>query len=314
MSSVQLVLVVLGYLKTRQLLSKSTELACHDKARIRAALCRIANKDISSTDIRCNKQIQIPIVLGIFRPCIVLPASVVNSDSSAQQLEHCLAHEWKHIDRNDLAAWSLASILQPLLWLQPFFWTMRRELRISQDQIADQFAAEATDQRVDYAETLVKFSKSFHVNMMGALSMSGSKSNVYRRVEMLLNAKFPLASVSRRKVVLGCIALMTVGSLTLASLQFVNAGLPLEPLPAFNQQDDEKAEETEDKATEPVEYTGIVLDETTKETRRQRHCYGTTREFKNPKDHRRNQAHNRCVGGLHVLHSTRTTKRKILIH
>lgn len=264
-SCVQLGWVILGFLKTRQLLRKSKQLACHDQAHIRATLCRIAQKDISHIDIRCCEQIQIPIVLGVFQPCIILPTSVVGSKSSTGQLEHCLAHEWKHIDRNDLSAWGMTSILQPLLWMQPFFWTLRRELRISQDQIADQFAAEVTNQRVDYAETLIEFSKSFHVNMMGALSMSGSKSNVYRRVEMLLNAKFPLASVSRRSVVLGFLTLMTAGSLALASLQLVSAGLPSTPTPLSVQDDDKSAQTDEEKATDPVEYTGVVLDETTKE-------------------------------------------------
>lgn len=269
-SFLQLAHVLLGYFATRRLLKKSSKLPCHDQARIRAALCKVANKDVSHVDVRSSEQIQVPIVLGITDPCILLPVSIVDMESSPQQLEHCLAHEWKHVDRNDLLIWGLASLLQPLLWMQPFYWVLRRELRVNQDQIADQFAAEATERRIDYAETLVKFSRSFHTNMMGALSMSGSKSNVYRRVEMLLNAKFPLANVSRRNVVLGLVALMAAGSVTLASLQLVNAGHTGTSNWMAPQEDGEKSgkEESKDddkKATEAVEYVGVVRDKTTKE-------------------------------------------------
>ncbi len=267
-SCVQLLYVATGYLITRRLLHKSKTLACHHNAKIRSALCNLAGTDISHVRIRSSHQVQVPIVHGVFAPCIILPSAMLDESFDSQQLDHCLAHEWKHIERSDLFTWGLASLLQPLLWMQPFYWTLLRELRVGQDQIADQFAAKKARQNVDYAATLVQFSKSYEATLMGALSMAGSKSNVYRRVEMLLNSKFPLAHASRRKVVLGLVALMTLGSFALASLQPVRASTGhFSPVTSKVQEDDKQDSKKEEKeqATEPVEYTGVVRDATTKE-------------------------------------------------
>lgn len=266
-SLAHLLWVGVGFLVTRRLLRDSHQLACHHQARIRAALCQIAGSDITHVGVRSSEQIQVPIVIGIFTPCIILPSSMLRETLDAEQLDHCLAHEWKHIERQDLFTWGMASLLQPLLWMQPFYWSMRRELRVCQDQIADQFAAQIAEQHADYAATLVKFSKSYDTNLMGALSMAGSKSNVYRRVEMLLNSKFQLAGASRRRVVMGLVVLMTLGSFALASMQPVRASLPDLSASILDQQEDEKQADTNDekeKATEAVEYTGVVIDSTTR--------------------------------------------------
>ena len=61
-------------------------------------------------------------------------------------------------------------------------------------RIADEFAAQQTNQRAAYAETLVRFSRSGPIVELGALAMAGTESNLFRRVEMLLNDSFRVFS------------------------------------------------------------------------------------------------------------------------
>ena len=104
--------------------------------------------------------VDVPMVCGIWRPTVLLPESLTRDDADPLQLEHSLAHEWAHLERLDLVTWQLASLCQAFLWMQPGYWILRRELRVAQDQLADQFAACHTDQHATYAATLLSLSRS----------------------------------------------------------------------------------------------------------------------------------------------------------
>ena len=77
--------------------------------------------------------------------------------------------------------------------------------------------------------------------------MAGNKSNLYRRVEMLLNEKFQLAGFSRWKVLTSLIAIMLVASLSLASVQLVKAAADSEPGMAIENRQDDQTQQEEEK-------------------------------------------------------------------
>ncbi|QDT89855.1 M56 family metallopeptidase [Gimesia algae] len=202
-SAVQLVYLLTGLALTWRLLSQSTPLTGSSSTRVRTLFAAF----LSRIDIRfsMSDRIQVPLVCGVFRPTILLPRSVVEGPDELV-LQHSLAYEWSHIQRRDLMTWQLASLCQILLWPQPFFWKLKRELRLSQDQIADQFAACQTDQPAEYAATLVAFSQQKVKLSMGALTMAETRSSLYRRVEMLLNDSFQISGRCRIRIVLAVLA------------------------------------------------------------------------------------------------------------
>ena len=105
-------------------------------------------------------------------------------------------------------------------WLSISIWQRKNLMRaLTRFEIADEYAAHKADEHAAYAATLVEFSKTRQFAMFGALTMTGTKSNLYRRVEMLLNNKFQVAGLSRNRVVLGFATLMAVTGLLLASVQ-----------------------------------------------------------------------------------------------
>ncbi len=248
-SSWQAIYLLFGYLITHRLVSNATPIDaanCPDITQFQRTRCG------DRIRLSTSEQISVPIATGIRRPTIILPKNLVDH-ASAARIRHCLEHEWKHIEGNDLATWQLASCLQILLWPQPFYWVLKRELRLSQDQIADQFATSEDDEHIAYATTLVEFSKARHSSMLGALTMADSKSSLYRRIEMLLNSDFHVAGVSRKRFVLAFAGLMTAASLLLASLQLTQAEEGTKPAG-----DEQKAEATTE--AEPVEHDGFVVD------------------------------------------------------
>ena len=185
-----------------------------------------ANHSVSHcrTSVRFLKtsEIGVPMVQGILRPTILLPDSLLDEQNEVS-LKQSLAHEWKHIANSDLITWQLVTYCQILLWCQPFYWSLRKTLRLNQDQLADDYAVQACNATADYAETLLTFSKSNQLELHGALAMAGRKSDLYQRVEFLLNKDCSVASFSRKRIVASFAVAMTVVCFLLCSIQLTHA-------------------------------------------------------------------------------------------
>ena len=79
-----------------------------------------------------------------------------------------------------------------MLFYQPLFWWLRRQLRLCQDYLADDRAAALTSAE-DYATYLVRLARaSQSISPLPALGVSDRRSNLYRRITMLVQDHEPL--------------------------------------------------------------------------------------------------------------------------
>ena len=79
-----------------------------------------------------------------------------------------------------------------VLFYQPLFWWLRRQLRLCQDYLADDRAA-AIGSPEDYAAYLVRLARSRQSGLpLPALGVGDRRSNLYRRVVMLVQDREPL--------------------------------------------------------------------------------------------------------------------------
>lgn len=158
-----------------------------------------------------SNEILVPIAFGVFAPTIAIPASML-TESEKKTVFYCLSHEWAHINSWDVLSWWLVQLLQPLLWFQPFYWRLQHELRMAQDQLADNFAAGEGNDRTSYAQLLTDMAYAqLGIPFRMAVSMAGKRSSLYRRIECLLTSKFTLASRARSWVsglTVGCLLSM----------------------------------------------------------------------------------------------------------
>lgn len=200
-------LIIVGFYRLHLLRQRSRSLDLsmleqwkHVGAAIRKRKVRI----VASNDI------SVPIAFGVISPTIAIPRGMVTQDET-DSLFYCLSHEWAHIKSRDVTSWWFVQFLQPVLWFQPFYWSLQRELRMAQDQLADAFAAGGSDDRTAYAQLLTDMACARQGVPFGlAVSMAGRRSNLYRRIECLLMSRFTLASRSRRWV-----AVLTAGCLVI---------------------------------------------------------------------------------------------------
>jgi beta-lactamase regulating signal transducer with metallopeptidase domain/uncharacterized GH25 family protein len=210
-----------------------------------------------------SDRVESPLALAGWRPVIVLPAGLCRG-GDAEALRYCLAHEWSHVERGDAWDWYLATLAQAVLFYQPLFWWLRRQLRLCQDYLADARAAEFASEAEDYAEYLVGLARRRLAVPAVALGIGDRRSNLYRRITMLLQTREPL---ERR-----CLAPWSFAA-TLAAL-VVLAAVAAVRLDAGVLADDKKEtpakeapkEAAKDKPAdkgETLHYTGRVTDKAT---------------------------------------------------
>jgi murein DD-endopeptidase MepM/ murein hydrolase activator NlpD len=96
-----------------------------------------------------------PMLLGVFRPCLLLPSHMDCFDQVQQQL--IIEHELTHWRRRDPAWQALAGALQALLWFNPALRWLQRQLGWAQELGCDRavLAGKPQKQRQLYAAALV---------------------------------------------------------------------------------------------------------------------------------------------------------------
>ncbi|MGL4419730.1 MAG: M56 family metallopeptidase, partial [Gemmataceae bacterium] len=133
-----------------------------------------------------------PCCFGLFHPTVLLPKTLAQH-GTPEQLRWILAHELDHIRRGDVLMNVALVVARALFFPVPWYWTVQKELRLAQEQLADAAAARLGGRPVDYAAFLVSFTaRPDHPrpqqNPFGTLGVRpGRQSELFRRVQMLLN-------------------------------------------------------------------------------------------------------------------------------
>ena len=95
-----------------------------------------------------------PVLIGIVRPVILLPASLL-SGLTPEEVEAILAHELAHIRRHDYLANLVQMIIETLLFYHPCLWWVSNALREDREYICDDFAVHrAGTNSLVYVKTL----------------------------------------------------------------------------------------------------------------------------------------------------------------
>lgn len=116
-------------------------------------------KMIRNVQLRQSDQISSPLTYGIFRPVILLPKTMADTDMS--QVIHVMTHELIHIKRFDLVFKWFLIIALSIHWFNPLVWVMyvlaNRDLEMSCDEtVIKKFGKNSTSA---YALTLIQLTE-----------------------------------------------------------------------------------------------------------------------------------------------------------
>lgn len=104
------------------------------------------------------EQISMPVVIGIVKPLILLPAALA-SGLSPDQLQALITHELAHIRRFDLVVNLLQRLIEAMLFFHPAVWLVSRRVSVERENATDDMVLEAGWQRPHYASALVRMAE-----------------------------------------------------------------------------------------------------------------------------------------------------------
>ena len=132
---------------------------------------------------------QVPLVLGVFKPVVLIPASAVLGLSAAE-FEAILAHEFAHVMRHDLFINMLQNVMETLLFYHPAVWRVSGVIRRERESCCDDVAVAVCGDRLSYARALASLESIRTTSSYAIVTASGgSLVDRIRRILMLEDSR-----------------------------------------------------------------------------------------------------------------------------
>jgi beta-lactamase regulating signal transducer with metallopeptidase domain len=142
--------------------------------------------------VRVSDHLSMPLVTGLFRPAIVLPARMCQN-LCRLELEPVILHELVHIKRHDLLVNWLQALAQTVYFFNPVVWLAARRIRFEREQICDdRVLTILKGERQSYARSLLHALQLRQKNApipLGLLGLAEPHSTAFRRIHRILDER-----------------------------------------------------------------------------------------------------------------------------
>ncbi|WP_088188939.1 M56 family metallopeptidase [Desulfosporosinus sp. FKA] len=133
-----------------------------------------------------NHFVTTPMLIGILRPCIIIP----DSDYTRVQLKNILLHEISHLKRFDVAIKWLAMLAAAIHWFNPLMYFIRREINHACELACDEAVIKnlTPAEKQVYGDTLIAVAAE-HRYPLGVMqvTMSEEKKSLKERLLAIMN-------------------------------------------------------------------------------------------------------------------------------
>jgi beta-lactamase regulating signal transducer with metallopeptidase domain len=175
----------------------------------------------------CNG-LDVPAVIGWFRPVVLLPMTVLTGLSHAQ-VEAVIVHELAHIKRWDHFVNLFQIVAETLLFYHPAVWWVSRSIRLERENCCDDMAVRLCGNVVDYARALTYMEGG---RTAPTLVMAASGSPLTARVVRLLGTRKPGGNFVNAGLMIGVVCLGGGVFMSHALVQAAHADAKQAPAPA----------------------------------------------------------------------------------
>lgn len=159
-------------------------------AHVHTALAELEPDPALRPRIGVNALVHGPVSYGLWKPTILLPPHFCN-EGDPEKLRWILAHELTHLRRRDAWGCLLLAIGGAFYFHVPWYWWMKRQVRLAQEYLADAAAVKFSS-AVEYAQYLVSLTTCSSRPTLASSQAAGvfeTPSDLYRRVHMLLHQR-----------------------------------------------------------------------------------------------------------------------------
>lgn len=140
----------------------------------------------SMPSLRLVQDLAVPMVVGVLKPTLLFPASLM-THLSPDELENIVLHELSHIKRHDYFWNLLMSTIEAILFFNPFVWWLNKEIRKQREASCDLQAAQLTQNPKALATALLTIEE-LMANPRLAMSLN-SQGQLAERIHLLLNVR-----------------------------------------------------------------------------------------------------------------------------
>lgn len=151
-----------------------------------------------------------PMLLGLFRPCVVLPSAAV----SGEAFRHTVLHELTHCKRRDLLYKWLVQAAVCVHWFNPLVWLMAREIDRACELACDEAVLRLLEpeERRAYGDTLLRALETGggYRAVRGSVSLGENAEFLKERLIAIMNFKQPSGRAALLSLVLA--AALTTGA------------------------------------------------------------------------------------------------------
>ena len=160
----------------------------------------VSGKSVTqSVHMAFSESVAVPIVVGILRPVIVIPAEL--KSSSPENLRMVMQHELNHIWRRDILWNNLINLIVALVWFQPLAWIVRRRHRMEQENACDDAVLDNGHRPHEYALLLTELAQAARTRSISGysfVSMAGRRP-IEQRIHLILDSDRRRVTSSRER-------------------------------------------------------------------------------------------------------------------
>ena len=155
-----------------------------DEKDVRMAASAQQYLGIEAVRVLTSQEVHVPFSAGVFRPVVVLPASLSRFD--------VLLHEMVHHHHGDLRRSCLVEVVRGAFLFHPLIHLISRQIRLYLEISCDARVLMHPDiQKRNYAELLLHYAQTTAVYRQATLSMADSVSQLQRRINAMKKPTIP---------------------------------------------------------------------------------------------------------------------------
>jgi bla regulator protein BlaR1 len=151
---------------------------------------------------------KVPMVVGHFKPLILIPLGLINSLSIAE-VEAIICHELAHIKRRDYLVNLIQSFVEIVFFFNPAVLWLSKLIRTERENCCDDLAIASVDDKRNYVKALISCQE-FQLNAPElAMAINGRKNHLLQRVSrMLFNTKSTLNKMEKTILTIALVSVL----------------------------------------------------------------------------------------------------------
>lgn len=139
---------------------------------------------------KLSAHVQVPLVVGYMKPVILFPLALA-LQMDIRQVKAILIHELSHVRRDDYLLNLVKTMIDTILFFNPFVWLTGRFISIEREHACDDLVIALTKTPLTYAHALLKL-ELLAANKSAptlALAATGNNQQLYQRIKRITDMK-----------------------------------------------------------------------------------------------------------------------------